>query len=72
MKYEPWIKITPDTAVLQIDFAENYKYSAADSSQGYHRVNNQATVVTGHVWASNGCKSMVVISDCNEHTKHTV
>ena len=40
---------TPDKAVLQIDFAENYKYSEADSTQGYHWVNNQATVFTGYV-----------------------
>ena len=40
---------SPDTDVLQIDFAENYKYSKADSTQGYHWVNNQATVFTGYV-----------------------
>ncbi|XP_058789571.1 uncharacterized protein LOC131663272 [Phymastichus coffea] len=66
------------TAVLIIDFAENYSFIAQNSPQGLYFNNVQATLFTGVLYyKDNGtgdvsCQSYCVISDSKTHQAYSV
>lgn len=63
--------LTPNIAVILLDFAENYSFIVQDAVQGHHWDNSQATVHPFAVYYKNGdqlkCDSLAVISDCLKH-----
>lgn len=64
--------VSNDTAIIQIDFAENYNYGEADAVQGFHWMNKQATLFTGFAWLAGKKQGYICITDCLDHTKVTV
>ena len=52
-----------NTAVLQIDFAENYSTFYQDEVQSTHWEKTQITIFTAALWQKNECHSVVVVSD---------
>ena len=57
------------TAVLQIDFAENYSTFWKDEVQSAHWHKNQITVFTAALWQSVDCTLAVVVSDDRSHSR---
>lgn len=60
------------SAVVQLDFAENYSFVIQDEIQGHHWTNNQLTVHPFYcTWSDDGQavqhKAYIVISDCLSH-----
>ena len=51
-----------DTAVLQINFAENYSTFYRDEVQSTHWVKTQRTIFTAALWQKNKCHPAVVVS----------
>ena len=60
-----------DTAVLQIDFAENYSTFYQDEVQSTHWVKTQITIFTTTFWQKNKCHPAVVVSDVS-HSKQCI
>ena len=56
-----------DFIVVQIDFAENYKFVRQREPQGAHWNTDQATLFTIHLRLGNEHRCMVVISDYMNH-----
>jgi len=69
-------KLTPDTAIVLLDFAENYSFIVQDAIQGHHWDNSQATLHPFAVYHMKDnaveCMSICVISDCLQHDTITV
>lgn len=61
-----------DTAVLQIDFAENYTTQWQDVGQSAHWCKAQISLMTAAHWHGNSCKSAVVVSDDTDHSKDSI
>ena len=67
------IKLTPDTAIILLYFAENYSFTAQDAVQGFHWENSQAThhpVAVYHKVEGKDklqCMSVCIILDCLMH-----
>ena len=61
--------------IVRVDFAENYSFEAQDAIAGYHWHKNQATIhpfVVDYYLDGKICeKSIVMISDCLEHSATT-
>ena len=60
------------TAVLQVDFVENFSTFWQDEVQSAHWHKEQVTVFTAALWQNKECKSAVVISDDLNHCKESV
>jgi len=60
-----------DTAVLQMDFAENYSIILQDEIQSAHWQHSQVTIFTCCIWLKGEIKSYVVISDDLSHSKQS-
>ena len=56
-----------DTAVLQIDFAENYSTFYQDEVQSTHWVKTQITIFTAVLWQKKECLPAVVVSDVSHY-----
>jgi len=63
--------LTKDTAVVFLDFAENYSFIIQDAIQGHHWNNSQATLHPFAVYylkeGKIQCNSICIISDCLQH-----
>ena len=65
--------ITPEMAIVQVDFAQNYLVQEQDATQQFHFTNNtQISIFTALVWLKNKRQSFALVSDVTEHTKFTV
>lgn len=68
--------LSEDTALILLDFAENYSFIVQDAIQGHHWNNSQATLHPFAVYYLNEgvvqCMSICVISDCMQHDSITV
>ena len=72
MKLKEQVKTNDSTAILQIDFAENYSTFWQDEVQSAHWHENQITVFTAVLWQSVGCTSAVVVSNDRSHSRDCV
>ena len=61
-----------DTAVLQIDFAENYSTFYQDEVQLAHWAKTQITIFTAALWQKNECHPAAVVSDDVLHCKQCI
>jgi len=66
-----------DTALILLDFAENYSFIVQDAVQGYHWNNSQATLHTFVVYYRDSCNelanlSICILSDCLQHDADAV
>ena len=65
-----------DTAIILLDFAENYSFVVQDAVQGHHWDNSQATLHPLVCYAKTGedlkVLNICVISDCMSHDTNTV
>ena len=61
-----------DTAVLQIDFVENYSSFYQDEVQSTHWVKTQITIFTAALWQKNECHLAVVVSNDVSHSKQCI
>lgn len=66
-----------DTALVLLDFAENYSFIVQDAIQGHHWNNSQATLHPFAIYhqPKDGklqCLSVCVVSDCMQHDSITV
>ena len=63
--------LAPDTAIILLDFAENYSFIVQDAVQGHHWDNSQATLHPFAVYYQDAqglqCLSLCIISDCLKH-----
>ena len=66
------VETNDSTAVLQIDFAENYSIFWQDKVQSALWHKNQITVFTAAFWHSVGCNSAVVVSDDRSHSRDCI
>ena len=69
--------LTKDTAIVLLDFAENYSFIVQDAIQGHHWNNSQATLHPFAVYHRTAtdlleCLSICVVSDCMQHDSITV
>uniref|UniRef100_UPI00358EA477 uncharacterized protein isoform X3 n=1 Tax=Myxine glutinosa TaxID=7769 RepID=UPI00358EA477 len=72
--------IPPQTAILCLDFGENYTCRAGDAPQGYHWTNTQCTihpVVANYICPQSDCSvavtdSIIFISSDLKHDQHAV
>lgn len=62
------IGLGEDTAIVQVDFAENYATFFQDVAQSAHFAYNRVTVFTCCVWLRSGVKSVCIVS----HDKYSV
>ena len=71
MKLKEQVETSDNTAVLQIDFAENYSTFWQDEVQSAHwrKTNN---VFTSALWQSVDCTSAVVVSDDHSYSRNSV
>lgn len=60
------------TAVLQMDFAENYSCAAQDEVQSAHWNQSQVTLFTTVTWFRQTVSSKVIVSDFMDHSKAAV
>ena len=58
-------------AVLQIDYAENYKCFSQDEVQNAHWNQQQVTIFTSVTWFQNTKNCNAIVSDCTTHDKET-
>ena len=63
--------IDSEIAVLQVDWAENYKCFNQDETQAAHFGQNQVSIFTAARW-HHGIKSFAIVSDDLDHTKTSV
>ena len=61
-----------NTAMMQIDFAENFSTFWQDEIQSAHWKKTQVTVFTCVYWHNDECKSPVVVSDDLDHSKESI
>ncbi|XP_065665666.1 uncharacterized protein LOC136087088 [Hydra vulgaris] len=66
------LQSNPDTAVLQVDFAENFSTLWQDEVQSAHWHKKQVTVFTAVFWYQNSCSSAVIVSDDLSHSKESI
>lgn len=68
--------LADDTAIILLDFAENYSFLVQDAIQGYYWDNSQATLHPFAIYHMEEgelkCTSVVMISDCMKHDTTTV
>lgn len=65
--------INSNTAVLQVDFAENYTSAFQDETQSAHWNQHQITIFTAVAWLKDDTvQSFAVISDDLNHNKYSV
>ena len=68
--------LTPGTAIILMDFAENYSFVVQDAVQGDHWNNSQATLHPFAVYYTEGqelkCLSLCVVSDHLQHNANVV
>ena len=68
--------LTSDTALVLLDFAENYSFIVQDAIQGHHWNNSQATLHPFTIYHSKDqevqCISICVINDCMQHDSISV
>ena len=64
--------VNDSTAVIQVDFAENYSFAEQDKIQSAHWIHQQCTIFTSYTWYSGDEKGSVIVSDTLLHTKNTV
>lgn len=62
-------QLTEGSAVVQIDFAENYACISQDEIQSAHWGHQQVTIFTAVAWIHNGCYSFAIVSNCLSHDK---
>lgn len=62
----------PKSAVMQVDFAENYSIIQQDEIQSAHWAHSQITIFTCCIWHKDRVYSFVVISDDLKHSKNSV
>lgn len=60
------------TAVIHVDFAENYKCQFQDEPQAAHFGQNQVTLMTVAIYHRNAFKKLAIVVDTNNHDKNTV
>ena len=60
------------TAVVQIDFAENYDFISQNEIQSAHWGHEQATIFTIYIKMGSGHRNLAVISDYMHHTTEFV
>lgn len=63
---------TPQAAMMQVDFSENYTCVAQDEIQSAHWQQSQVSIFTAIIWHSETSHSFVLVSDILDHTKNTV
>lgn len=61
--------IDKGSAVIQIDYAENFALTSQDEIQSAHWCHAQVTLFTACIWYEHGVKSYVVVSDDMSHSK---
>lgn len=68
--------LTEETAIVLLDFAENYSFIVQDAIQGHHWNNSQATLHPFTIYhlkdSTIQCLSICVVSDCMQHDAITV
>ena len=64
--------LSPDEALVQVDFAENYSCRYQDEVQAAHWDQQQVTVFPIVIWTSTSCESNAIISDERNHDKQPV
>ena len=64
--------LSPNQALILLDFAENYSFLVQDAIQGYHWVNDQANMHPFSVYTTKGHDSYCVISDHMAHSSIAV
>ncbi|XP_067247442.1 uncharacterized protein [Chanodichthys erythropterus] len=68
--FQQKMKDTSETsAVLQIDFAENYTTAYQDEIQAAHWTSRQVTLFTAVAWGKADVQSYAIVSDSLEHEK---
>jgi len=60
------------TAVVQIDFAENYSLISQNEIQSAHWGHEQATIFTVHIKMGSGHRNLAIISNYMHHTTEFV
>ncbi|KAJ6642948.1 hypothetical protein Bhyg_07904 [Pseudolycoriella hygida] len=66
------VKNDKTTAVMQIDFAENYKCIYQDEAGNAHWNQSQVSLFTAAIWVHDKMKSYSVVTDDSDHTKRTI
>lgn len=66
------VKNDKKTAVIQIDFAENYKCVFQDEGGNAHWNQSQVSIFTAAMWTSAGMNSFSVVSDDQDHSKRSI
>lgn len=66
------VKTDDSAAVIQIDFAENYKCVFQDEAGNAHWNQSQVSIFTAAIWTSGGINSYSVVADDPDHSKRTI
>lgn len=65
-------EVNDKSAVLQVDYAENFSVVIQDEVQSRHWVNEQISLFTAYAWMTPKRKSYSFLSDELEHSKYSV
>lgn len=66
------VKTDESGAVIQIDFAENYKCVFQDEASNAHWNQSQVSLFTAAIWTKDSMKSYSVVKDDQDHSKRTI
>lgn len=66
------VKTDKGAAVIQIDFAENYKCVFQEEASNAHWNQSQVSLSTAAIWTSDSMKSYSIVSDDQDHSKRTI
>ena len=65
-------KIDSPVAVLQVDWAENFKCFTQNETQAAHFGQHQVSIFTAALWHQQQLKTFAIVSDSLDHTKTSV